>query len=72
MLLIEAAVTNPAGESSGEILRLFDRHAFAQKPRGRYVLMPTKSALSGARRARVTGFGAREPRVESIRRKRQY
>ncbi len=28
--------------------------------------MPTKSALSGARRADVTGLGAREPRVECL------
>jgi hypothetical protein len=42
---------------------VFDRHEFAEKPRERYVLMrtksATKSALSGARRADVTGFGVR-------------
>jgi hypothetical protein len=37
-----------------------DCHEFAQKPWERYVLMPTKSALSGARRADVTGFGVPE------------
>src|ERR1700730_4925304 len=39
---------------------VFDRHEFAQKPRERYVLMPTKSALFGAPRADVTGFGVPE------------
>jgi len=28
--------------------------------------MTTKSALSGARRANVTGLGAREPRLEGL------
>jgi PTS system mannose-specific IIA component len=36
---------------------VFDCHEFAEKPWERYVLMRTKSALSGARRADVTGFG---------------
>jgi len=37
---------------------VFDRHEFAEKPWERYVLMQTKLALSGARRADVIGFGA--------------
>jgi hypothetical protein len=36
-----------------------DRHEFAETPSERYVLMRTKSALSGARRADVTGLGVR-------------
>jgi hypothetical protein len=35
---------------------VFD-HEFAEKPWERYVLMRTESALSGARRADVVGFG---------------
>jgi hypothetical protein len=37
-----------------------DHHEFVQKPWERYVLMPTKSALPGARRADGTGFGVPE------------
>jgi PTS system mannose-specific IIA component len=44
---------------TGSRIDVFDRHEFAEKPRERYVLMPRKSALSGARRADVTGFGVR-------------
>jgi hypothetical protein len=36
------------------------RHEFAQKQWERYALVPTKSALSGARRADVSGFGVSE------------
>jgi hypothetical protein len=40
-------------------LEVFDRHEYAEKPREKYVLMRTKSALSGTRRADVAGFGVR-------------
>jgi hypothetical protein len=63
----EAAMANLAGESSGEFLRLdFNRRLMVQfresvvTSRERYVLMPTKSALPGARRADVTDFGMQE------------
>src|SRR5208282_863806 len=38
---------------------VFDRHEFAENPWERYISMQTKSALSGARRGDVTGFGLR-------------
>jgi mannose PTS system EIIA component len=41
---------------------VFDHHEVDEKPCERYVLMRTKSALSGVRHANVSGFGVRTGR----------